>query len=215
MKNLYLLLALTVLPAIASAPVDSLEFDKLDTDLADLKYEVEEEDLDDFSKLLDEKAANNQGDTSGYTKKTASNQGSKRKHNIGDLKKFFKTEKAYDNGSNDDDEIYAQAEGYRGSAFGVQGNEKRKFRKGTKTRGFHRVHHQDEYKKDKQFYEDDETSGVINKIGAKGSGLKLKAGAGFNQGRFHHDRQKGLFGSRGFADRGFADKAFAEYSEEN
>ncbi|KOB73699.1 Uncharacterized protein OBRU01_10274 [Operophtera brumata] len=222
MQNLCLLITLAVYLTVEAAPagLGSLEFDKLDTDLADLKYEVEEEDLDDFSKLLDEADKTSGGiqvktdvDTSGYKTKTASNKGSKSKHNIEDLKKFYKTAGVQDRGAYDDDEVYAQAEGYTGTAVGVKGNEDRKYRKGSKTRGFHRVHHKDEYKKDKVFYEDDETSGVINKVGAKGLGYKLKAGAGFNKGHFHHDRQKGVFGKRGYSDKGFSDKEFSDYAD--
>lgn len=221
-KNLCLLVTLAVYWRVEAASVGlgSLEFDKLDTDLADLKYEVEEEDLDDFSKLLDE-ADNTSGgisqaktnvDTSGYKKKSASNKGSKSTHNIGDLNKFYKTAGVHDQGANDDDEVYAHVEGYTGTAVGMKGNEDKKYRKGSKTRGFHTVHHKDEYKKDKVFYEDDETSGVLNKVAAKGVGYKLKAGEGFNKGHFHHDRQKGVFGKRGYSDKGFSDKQFSDYA---
>lgn len=223
-KNLFLLLTLAVYWTVESAPfgLGSLEFDNLDTNLADLKYDVEEEDLDDFSKLLDEtdkatSSGSSQATTgtnnSGYKKKTASKKGAKSKHNIEDLKKFFKTAGVHDQGAYDDDEVYAQAEGFAGTAVGIKGNEDRKYRKGTKTRGFHRVHHKDEFKKDKVFYEDDETSGVIKKVGAKGLGYKLKAGAGFDNGHFHHDRQKGVFGKRGYSDKGFSDKELFDYAD--
>lgn len=222
-KKMCLLLSVTVwLAESAPAGLGSLEFDKLDTDLKDLKYEVEEEDLDDFSKLLDEagndastedKQAKTNVKTSGFKKKDASNKGSKSKHNIEDLKKFYKTAGVHDRGAYDDDEAYALAEAFAGTAVGVKGNEDRKYRKGTKTRGFHRVHHKDEYKKDKAFYEDDETSGAINKVGAKGFGRKLGAGARFDKGHFHHDRLKGIFGKQGYSDNGFADKEFNEFSD--
>lgn len=193
------------------------EFDDLDTDIADLKYEVEEEDLDDFSKLLDEtdrtSAAAKDIKTSGFKKKSASNKGSKKKYNIGDLKKFFNIRGANDKGSFDDGEVYAIAEGVVGNSVGLKGKEDRKYRKGTKTRGFHKVHHKDEYKKNKIFYEDDETSGKINKVGAKVYGVKLSGGAGFDKGRFHHNRRKGVVGKRGYADKGFSDKEFSDFSD--
>lgn len=217
-KNLCLLLTLTVYWSVDSAPtgLGSLEFDNLDTDLADLKYEVEEEDLDDFSRLLDEADTENDEKanvkTSGYKKKAASSKGSTNKHNVQDIKKFRKTAGLHDRGAYDDNEAYAQAEGFAGTAVGVKANEDRKYRKGTKTRGFHRVHHKDEYKKDKVFYEDDIANGAIDKVGAKGHGYKIKAGSGFNKGHFHHDRLKGIVGKSGYSDKGVSDKEFSGYA---
>lgn len=220
-----LLLSVAVYWLTEAAPVNlgSLEFDKLDTDLKNLKYEVEEEDLDDFSKLLDEAGSaesttdNKQAKTnvkaSGFKRKDTSNKRSKSKHNIDDLKKFFKTAGVHDQGAYDDDETYALAEAFAGTAVGIKGKEDRKYRKGTKTRGFHRVHHKDEYKKDKLFYEDDEISGTINKVGAKEFGRKIGAGAKADKGRFHHDHQKGIFGKQGYSDNGSSNKEFNEFSD--
>lgn len=205
------------------AGLGTLEFDKLDTDIADLSYEVEEEDLDDIGKLLDytdESYEDNSAKdktktsvkTSGFKKKNKANKGLKTKHDIQDLKKLFKTAGVHDQGSFDDDEAYAIAEGAAEQAVGIKGNEDRTYRKGTKTRGFHREHHKDEYKKDKVFYEDDETKGTIKKIGAKGVGFRIGAGAEFDTGHFHHDRQKRLHGKQGYADKGFSEKQFKGYS---
>lgn len=208
-----------------SSPVGlrTLEFDNLDSDLDHLAYEVEEEDLDDFAKLLDDadetenSSANNKAKTSlktsGFKKKNTNKKGSNDKHNIQNLKKFYKTAGIHDQGAYDDDDSYAVVEGVAAQAVGVKGSEDRKYRKGTKTRGFHRVHHKDEYKKDKVFYEDDETKGTLKKVGAKGLGFRIGGGAGFNKGHFHHDHQKGIYGREGFADKGFANKKFNDYSD--
>ncbi|XP_030020707.1 uncharacterized protein LOC115440506 [Manduca sexta] len=226
-KTLCLVLSLSICYLAESAPpsLGSLEFDKLDTDLSDLRYEVEEEDLDDFSKILDEadvigkkaekatKEAKTSLKTSGFKKKNATNVGLKGKYDIGDLKKFFNIAGVDDKGAYDDDKIYALAQAGFGEAVGIKGDEQRKYRKGTKTRGFHKVHHKDEYEKDKLFYEDDETKGSIDKVGAKATGVKLAAGAGFNKGHFHHDRQKGIYGKQGYLDKGFLDKQFNGFSD--
>ncbi|XP_059051872.1 uncharacterized protein LOC131846554 [Achroia grisella] len=223
-KNLCIALSLTVCCYWAeSSPVNlgTLEFDNLDTDLSNLKYEVEEEDLDDFSKLLDEaddsKSVNDKSNTNvktnGFKKKNTASKGVKAKHNVQDLKKFYKATRAHDDGDYDDDDVYAIAQALAGTAIGIKGNETRKYRKGTKTRGFHRVHHKDEYKKDKEFYEDDETNGAIKKVDAKARGYKIGAGAGFHKGHFHHDRRKGLYGKEGYADKGFFDKEFRGFSD--
>lgn len=226
-KKLCFALSLTVFCYWAeSAPTNlgTLEYDNLDTDIADLKYEVEEEDLDDFSKLLDEAddvknskkttdKSKTKVNTSGYKKKDTANKGLKSKQNIQNIKKFFKTGALHDEGEYDDDDAYAVAEGAAGTAVGIKGNENRKYRKGTKVKGFHHVHHKDEYKKDKEFYEDDETSGNIKKVGVKALGVKVGAGAGFQKGHFHHDRTKGVFGKEGYADKGFFDKQFSGFTD--
>ncbi|XP_052756482.1 uncharacterized protein LOC128201959 [Galleria mellonella] len=223
-KKLYLALSLAIFCCwTESSPVNlgTLEFDNLDTGLSNLKYEVEEEDLDDFSKLLDEadnsKNVNDKSKsnvkTNGFKKKNTANIGVKGNHNVQDLKKFYKAARAHDEGDYDDDDVYAIAEALAGESIGVKGNENRKYRKGTKTRGFHRVHHKDEYKKDKEFYEDDETNGTIKKVGGKAIGYKIGTGAGLHKGHFHHDRRKGIYGKKGYADKGFFDKEFSGFSD--
>ncbi|CAH0402409.1 unnamed protein product [Chilo suppressalis] len=224
-KKLCFILSLTVLRYWTEAsPVNlgTLEFDRLDTDLDDLKYEVEEEDLDDLTKYLDDRAEINGNEdksktklkASGFRKNDKTNKGLKSKHNILDLKKLFQIIGAKDQGSFSDDEIFAAAEGLAAEAVGAKGKEERKFKKGTKTRGFHRVHHKDEYKKDKEFYEDDETTGSIKKVGGKAVGYKIGGGIGFDKGHFHHDRQKGIFGKQGYLDKGFINKEYSDFSDD-
>lgn len=230
-KKIFFILSLTVVVYLAeSAPVklDTLEFDKLDTDLSDLGYEVEEEDLDDYSKFLDGTGDKSKSDSteneektksktnvksSAQEKKNSDKIGVKSKYDIGDLKNIFKTIGAHDLGSYDAAKIFALAEGIAAAVVGTDGNEKRTYKKGTKTRGFHRVHHKDEYKKDQEFYEDDETKGTINKIGAKAIGAKIGGGAGFDKGYFHHDRQKDIHGKQGYLDKGYLDAEINKYSD--
>ncbi|KAJ0172100.1 hypothetical protein K1T71_012073 [Dendrolimus kikuchii] len=204
------------------AGLGSLKYDKLDTDLSDLKYEVEEEDLDDYSKLMDESAnisSNTNDDSkikvknSGFKKKNTESAGVQAKHNVGDLKKFFKSAGVHDQGTYNDDDIYGIAKGIIGAVLGTNGNETRKYRKGSKSRGFHRVQHKDEYEKDKLFYEDDETKGEVKKVGGKVLGFKIGAGAGFNKGHFLHDHQKGIYGKQGYLDEGFLDKQFKDFTD--
>ncbi|CAG9793388.1 unnamed protein product [Diatraea saccharalis] len=228
-KKLCFVLSLTILRYWTEAsPVNlgTLEFDRLDTDLDDLKYEVEEENYDDFSKFLDEPDAaksnsNLKNDKSkaklkgsGFKKNATSSKGLKSNHNIQDLKKLFQIIGVKDQGSFNDDEIYAAVEGLIGEAVGAKGKEERKYKKGTKTKGFHRVHHKDEYKKDKEFYEDDETTGSIQKVGGKAVGYKIGGGVGFDKGHFHHDRQKGIFGKQGYLDKGFTNRDYSGYTDD-
>lgn len=226
-KKLCFVLSLTLVCFLVdSSPVGlgTLEFDNLDSDIDHLAYEVEEEDLDDFAKLLDNadettksSSANNKANTivktSGFKRKNTNNKGSNNKHNIQNLKRFYKSAGKHDQGAYDDDDLYAVVEGVAAQAVGVMGSEDRNYKKGTKSRGFHRVHHKDEYKKDKVFYEDDEIKGTLKKVGAKGLGFRIGAGAGFNKGHYHHDNQKGIYGREGFADKGFANRNFEDYSD--
>lgn len=223
-KKICFALSLTVIFCLTEAsPVklDTLEFDKLDKDLDDLKYEVEEEDLDDFSKLLDDadqtkslKSEKGKVKTSGFKKKNTSSKGSKGKHDIEDLKKFFKTVRGKDQGEYKDDDVYATIKALAAEAVGVKGTEERKYKKGMKTRGFHRVHHKDEYKKDKEFYEDDETTGAVKKIGGKAVGFKIGGGVGFKKGHYNHDYRKGIYGKEGFQDRGHSNKKYSGFSDD-
>ncbi|XP_063832747.1 uncharacterized protein LOC135081896 [Ostrinia nubilalis] len=224
-KKLCFALSLTVLcywTEASPAKLGTLEFDKLDTDLDNLKYEVEEEDLDDFSKLLDEedqtKSENDKAKekvkTSAFKKKNTTNKGSKTKYDLEDLKKFFKTLGVKDQGKYYDDNLYAAIKALVGEAVGVKGTEDRKYKKGTKTRGFHRVQHKDEYKKDKEFYEDDETTGEINKVGGKALGYEVGGGIGFNKGHYNHKRLKGVYGKEGFLDKGYLDKNYNKFSDD-
>lgn len=192
------------------------EFEELDADLSGLSYEVEEEDIEDFAKALDGSddvsEMESTSKTSGFRKNQSASKGVKGKKNSANENKVYKVRHGPDRGSYDDDDVYGDVEGIVGQAVSVTGNEDRKYRKGKKTRGFHRVHHKDEYKKDKVYYEDDETKGLIKKVGAKGHGYKISGGAGFNKGHFDHDRKKGLYGKRGYTDKGLVDKEVKAYS---
>ncbi|XP_052744262.1 uncharacterized protein LOC128199316 [Bicyclus anynana] len=222
-KKLFFVLSLTsIFCCTDSLPVDlgSLEFDNLDTDISQLKYEVHNGDLDDFFKSSekedDKKSENNSKskiNVSEFKKKKSDSKVGKVKFDIEDLKKFLKQAGLHDVGAYDDGAVYAIAKALSKSGVGIKGNEERKYKKGTKTKGFHKISHKDEYNKDKEFYEEDETSGVIQKVGAKGIGFDIGAGAGIKKGYFHHDREKGLFGKEGFKDKGKLEKEFEGSSD--
>lgn len=225
-KKLCFALSLTLIyywTEASPVKLGTLEFDKLDTDLDDLKYEVEEEDLDDYSKLVDNadssKSVNSgnenskeNGKTSTFKKKNTANKGLASNYNIEDLKKFFKVAGISDKGGYNIDDVYAAIAALASQTVGAKGTEERKYKKGTKTSGFHRVHHKDEYKKDKEFYEDEETTGNIKKVGGKVLGYKIGSGAVFDKGHYHNDRKKGIYGGEGYLGKGFIDKQYADYS---
>ncbi|XP_045504392.1 uncharacterized protein LOC123701025 [Colias croceus] len=216
MQKKFVLVSLTLISYwVEATPVnlDTLDFDN--TDVSDLKYNSK--DLEDYLKFLesgDDKGKDKtKKKTSAFKKKNTENKGAKVNYNIEDLKKFFKSLGVKDDGSYDDSEVYGVAEGEALKAVGVKGTENRKYKKGTKTRGFHRVQHKDEYKKDKEFYEDDEVSGDIKKVGAKGFAYDVSGGLGFDKGQFHHVRNKGIYGKKGTSDKGSAEKDYSGYSD--
>lgn len=221
-KKLCLILSLTACYVAESAPagLGLLEYDNLDTDLSKLRYVVEKGNLKDFSKVLDDtqlfdnnKDAKTRATLSGFKKKNTEDKGIKYKNDNVDLKKFFNIAAANDKGFYDDNGVYAVVKGIASKAIGVDGFENRKYKKGSKTRGFHRVQHKDEYEKDKTFYEDDEIEGAIKKVGAKAIGDKFAAGAGFKHGNYNHNGQKGIYGKQGYLDTGYFDKEFSGFSD--
>ncbi|KAJ2954886.1 hypothetical protein O0L34_g3207 [Tuta absoluta] len=195
--------------------IKTLDFDNLDTDLDSLSYEVEEEDLDDYLKELSNQEANirTNNKSRGFQNQEKINKSSKNKHSTQDMKKVFKVAGVHNRGAYDDDDLYSNVEAAAAQAVGVHGSENRIYRKGTKTRGFHRIHHKDEYKKDKTFYEDDETQGKINKIGGKAVGLKIGAGAAIHKGHLNYDQKKGAYGKRGSLHKGFSERDFNRYND--
>lgn len=217
-------LSLAVLSILIDASPVNLIYEDLDSDFNyDDEFGVEEEDLDDFGKILDaaDDISKNAADskaktnvkTSGFKKKKTGNKGVQSKHDIEDLKKFYKLAGAHDRGLNIDDDVFAKVGAVAAGVVGESANESKKYRKGSKTRGFHRVHHKDEYKKDQEFYEDDNRSGEVKKFGGAGIGAYGKAGVGRHREHFHHDREKGIFGKQGFLDKGTASKEFKGYSD--
>lgn len=224
-KNLFFVLSLTsILCCTGSSPVNlgSLEYDNLDTDLSKLKYEPNDGDLEDFFKTSNKKSSSEQNNSekeknktsvSGFKKKNTDEEGLKVKYDLEGLKKFLKQIGLHDAGSYDDGAIYGIAKGLAAKGVGVTGNEERKYKKGIKSKGFHKISHKDEYNKDNEFYVEDETSGVIKKIGAKGIGFELGGGAGIKKGYFHHDHDKGLFGKEGVSDKAALSKEYEGYSD--
>lgn len=224
-KKLFFILSLTlILRWVKSLPLDlgSLEYDNLETDLSNLKYESSGRDLNDFFKSTNENVANDRSDKnkskvktdiSGFRNKNSDSTGLNLKYNIEDLKKFLKQVGLHDVGSYDDGAIYGIVKGLAAKGVDVTGNEERKYKKGTKSKGFHNISHKDEYNRNNEFYEEDETSGVIKKVGAKGLGFETRAGAGLKKGYFHHDLDKGLFGKQGASDKGTLNKELEKFAD--
>ncbi|XP_068619911.1 uncharacterized protein [Battus philenor] len=197
--------------------------------LEDLKFEDYEpnESYDtekDYSKFLDDDVSD-KGDASkiiddikskvnlsGFKKQYSEDRGINTKHNIDDLKKFTKSGSLHDDRNYYDDAVYSVSKGISGKAVGITGEEDRKYKKGTKTRGYHRVQHKDEYKKDKEFYDDDKTSGVIKKTGVKGFGFGVSAGKEQNKYRYHNDRDKELVGEQSYFDKGNSNKEYDRHA---
>lgn len=90
------------------------------------------------------------------------------------------------------------AQGSEGASFSESSGHK----KGSKTTGFHKVHHKDEYKKDHTFYDESDSKGHFNKHGNSNSQHSSEKG-GFEKGG-HEDGayQQANKGVKGFKDEG-------------
>ncbi|PZC83027.1 hypothetical protein B5X24_HaOG208894 [Helicoverpa armigera] len=204
-KILCLVLTLTILCLAESSPVNQRSvsaFDNFDGDGDALEqlYEVSTE----SSKKKD--PAKSGVKYLGFVKKNIVDLGHHGKHNQGDLEQIFKKAKLRDHGKFDNVDAYALAEAIAATASADKARATRTYRKGKKTRGFHRVQHKDEYKKDQEFFEDDEVNKTINKVAAKGQGAKVSAGAKINRGVFEDEREKDFLAQQGFLDDGFVDR---------
>ncbi|KAK9876626.1 hypothetical protein WA026_014005 [Henosepilachna vigintioctopunctata] len=90
------------------------------------------------------------------------------------------------------------AEGKNGESFSKSDRHK----KGSKTTGFHKVYHKDEYKKDHSFYDEKDSSGHQGKY-EKGASQYGKESAAFEKGghsKKHHDQSN--HGAEGYLEKG-------------
>ncbi|KAJ8709335.1 hypothetical protein PYW07_009161 [Mythimna separata] len=228
MQTLCLVLTLTLVCFAESSPtnVGTLEFDNLEVDYPDLGYEQDENWGAIFSKLLggttkkplkypkvSEDSETTSAKTSGTKQTKKTNKGVQTSLKSGDLSSFFKEIAGRDKGAYDDADEAARADATAATAAVTKGKATRTFARGNKTTGFHRVYHKDEYKKDQDFYEFDETKGTVNGAGGKITGTKASAGAGYKKGSFDHKREKDIHGKEGSLDTGFLDKQFSEFED--
>ncbi|RZC40206.1 hornerin-like [Asbolus verrucosus] len=90
------------------------------------------------------------------------------------------------------------AKGSEGASFSQSDSHK----KGSKTTGFHRVHHKDEYKKDHTFYDESDSRGHFSKHGDFNAHHANEKGAFEKGGREEGAYQAGEHGEKGFLDKG-------------
>lgn len=223
-KKLFFALTLTLAYQWGETASKGLDGSQPELD-TNLEYAIDDRYFDDFSKLLDDNREENSNEnnsydnikakvnSSGYKRKKSNNDNHVSEHSVGNFKKLFNSDSLHDKEDCIDDDAHENTEGNASKDVKVTGDEVRKYRKGTKTRGFHHVQHKDEYKKDKEIYEDDETSGVIKKKGAKEFGLVIDAGMGHSQRNYHKDHKKALRGKQGFYDTGRSSKQNKAYSD--
>lgn len=228
LKTVCLVLTLTVVLA-ESSPINvgTLEFDNLDPAYQDLGYERDDNWWAVFSRLLGPtrypptyaKASPDSETTSarisGSKQKSQSTEGVHRTHNSGDLNWFSKEADARDQGFYDSADESARTGVKAAAAAATTGEATRTYAKGNKTTGFHRVYHNDEYKKDQDFYEFDKTKGTVNSVGGKIAGASISADKGFRIGSYDHNRHKGDHGRQGSLDSGFFDNQFSEFEDSN
>ncbi|CAH0678071.1 unnamed protein product [Spodoptera exigua] len=224
-KIMCLVLTLTVARFAESWPRKPEVLENLNADYSAQGFDDEDEATNPFSKLLrigevikkpivfEEDGKDVNLKIIGSKKKNSERKNEKTKYRSGDTKSFYKTGGSREHGAYDDLDINALANAIAATAAVIKANENRTYRRGNKTRGFHRVHHKDEYKKDQEFYEDDETKGSINKNALNGAGKSLEVKGTLNKGTFNHDQNKGLYGKEGFLENGFTDTQFVGFDD--
>lgn len=90
------------------------------------------------------------------------------------------------------------AKGAKGGSFGKSNSHK----KGSKTTGFHKVYHKDEYKKDHTFYDENDSSGHHNEYDENDSKYEKENGQYENGKNNEEAREESEFASKGSKDEG-------------
>ncbi|KAL3266420.1 hypothetical protein HHI36_010596 [Cryptolaemus montrouzieri] len=90
------------------------------------------------------------------------------------------------------------AKGVKGGSFSESSGHK----KGSKTTGYHKVYHKDEYKKDHSFYDESNTSGHHNKYESGNSQFGKESGASEADGHSNSAHEKSDYGAKGYRDEG-------------
>lgn len=147
----------------------------------------------------------------GYKSHKASEESLKKNyHQTGD-KNYYKDGAGFNTGHVDAANYYsgnhAGSRGYKGGEF----SQKVGHNKGSKTTGFHKVYHKDEYKKDNEFYDDAHNSGHFKKHANEGSNHQSaeggqKSGKKYDLAYDHSDR-----GKEGFSNQERVDAVDKQY----
>ncbi|KAF2899620.1 hypothetical protein ILUMI_06556 [Ignelater luminosus] len=170
-------------------------------ELDDFKYGKGDGEKYDTSKYFD----GGEKGQSGYKSNEEYEKGSKGKHDKEAHKGYYSKKGGDKEGHHESSEHYGSkneaAKGSKGESFSESSGHK----KGSKTTGYHKVYHKDEYKKDHSFYDESDKRGHHDKYGNADSHHSSENGAfekgGHSAAGFHENEQ----GKKGAFDKGYYD----------
>ncbi|XP_057669517.1 uncharacterized protein LOC130901879 [Diorhabda carinulata] len=149
-----------------------------------------------------ERASSGEKGTKGYLNRDEFSKGLKGRHQ-NDQRKGFYDVLGGDKLSHNQQEGHYASEHHSGHANkGGSFSEENSHDKGSKTTGYHKVYHKDEYKKDKSFYDKKDKKGYFNRYGDANSKEESSSGAVVNGKSVDDSFRQGKFGVQGVREQG-------------
>lgn len=163
---------------------------------------VKEEEVKGEENVEGNQSQNGEKSVSNYDTKHAFDKGEKGSYENEDEKKYYLVKGLNKKGFNDAANAYEAKHETdnksQGEDFSVSGYHK----KGQKTTGYHRVYHKDEYKKDREFYDEEDKRGSWKRWGNGNKMREAISGGGKSSGRHEEGQNEEEHGAEGHADRG-------------
>ncbi|XP_050503789.1 uncharacterized protein LOC114340365 [Diabrotica virgifera virgifera] len=153
-------------------------------------------------------ASSGEKGTKGYSNRDEFAKGLKGRHQNDQRKGFYDVLGGDKRGHQEQEGHYStkhhSAKGNKGGSF----SEESSHDKGSKTTGYHKVYHKDEYKKDKSFYDKQDKKGHFNRYGNFNAKAGSDAGIVINGKSVDAGFRQGEFGAKGLSEKGrFLDEA--------
>ncbi|XP_063927798.1 RNA-binding protein EWS-like [Zophobas morio] len=147
-------------------------------------------------------SAHGEKGSTGYKTAEEYDKGAQGQHDSKGHKEFYNEQGGNKANHHDQAAHYGQKEEASKGSQGSHFSQSKSHKKGSKTKGYHRVHHKDEFKKDHSFYDESDASGQFSKHGDYDANHASHKG-GFEKGG-HEDGayQQGEQGVKGFVDKG-------------
>lgn len=136
-------------------------------------------------------------------------------HAVNNQQGYYDSDGSRKAGRVNNSHFYKDKNGVTRAVKGENVDVKSSFNKGSKTTGFHNVHHKEEYKKNKQFYDEAHKSGSYRRYGDFGAVLLAAAGAGEKGNRYDNQHQHYDYGKHGNNENGSLYETLKEYGAGN
>lgn len=117
----------------------------------------------------------------------------------------------YGDQSNHYNDKHQEVQGTKGASFA----ENNSYNKGSDTKGFHNVHHKEEYKKNSKFYDQNNKNGHFRRYGDFGATLLAASGGSRKGSDYRQGYKGGDYGKKGFVEQGALYNAGKQYAGAN